>query len=262
MKNSLVFSIVACLAAGAGQSLSAAPQQVMVPAQVNVTTMTEWSQDNGKLLALLGTAMHIPAIMTMDSNQAELAHIAAILAAISTQSKIWSKFFSKVDKRFFAALSWDVPRFLAYVGTLPYDAINVLYPKYAQSTRLAKGDKIRALKREQLSLVGFELLCRIVALVAKINESDRDSSVAAALAHGLGDVVELYRLFRRYAVIGPVPGVNFAFDLNVHPVDEDGNDIELLDGMQAAVEQALAEAEVQEDDLIIEQAAVPVELIA
>jgi hypothetical protein len=242
MKKLGVLGFCVSLAATVQPSLTAV-QANLAHAHANVANMNEWSHDNSELLALIGTAMHVPAIMTMDSDRVEVAHVAAILAALPTQSKIWSKFFSKMDTRFFAALGWDVPRFLAYLGTTPYDVINVLYPKYAQTVRAAKGDKVRVLKREQLSLVAVELLCRVIALAARLNASDRNSSVVAALAHGLGDVVELHRLIRRYALTGPVPGVNFALELNVHPVDEDGNDVELFEGVQAAVDQALAEAE-------------------
>lgn len=178
--------------------------------------------DNLDVVRAIGTLLHLPYILTLDSQDPRAVQLAGFIAALPTSCKVGLKFFEKRHDRFFKLMLWDVPKFAAYSAATAYDVINVLNPEHMVGERERKGEVLGKLKFDQAANLAVEFLLRIISCVARYKAEDlasirgeRDLRLVAKLTSELADIVELWRLLSRYNTYSTVPGLDVALHFEV-----------------------------------------------
>lgn len=179
------------------------------------------SGKNRELLGILGALLHIPYIVTMDSEDARMVRLAGILAMLPTDLKVGLKLIEQSHGRFYKILLWDTPKFVTYLAAALYDGINVLNPEHMILERRQKGADLKVIKKDQAMILAFEVLLRILAFVAAYKAESAKPGVAAdldmfaSLISECADLTELWRLLIRYRTYTTMPGLDVALHVEV-----------------------------------------------
>ncbi len=163
------------------------------------------------LLEIGGALMHVPYILTLDSDDADHIAYAACPAALPTMVKIAGRFVAKKDAHFYEFLMWYLPMFTGYLSSLGYDFINI--KKDSEETikmrKKSLGDKKNIFKIHQAICLGLEVFLRIISYAEKMKTNPAPLP-AGGLPHTynslsldkcvvvVADLLELWRLLSRF----------------------------------------------------------------
>jgi hypothetical protein len=175
-----------------------------------------------ELLNILGALLHIPYIVTLDSNDARAVCLAGALATLPTSLKVCLKFVHKPqDERFYKIFFYDGLKFGSYLSAAAYDGVNFLNAEHMILERQQKGADLKLIKKDQAILLAFEILLRFFAYVAayKAESADvaagADLAMIASLISEAANLTELWRLLGRYQTYITTPGIDVVFHVDV-----------------------------------------------
>lgn len=173
-------------------------------------------------IATISPLLHIPYVMTLDSQDARVVRAAGVAAMASVVGTLCSQFFSKcsADEIKGKVFVWDAPKFLGYTVACTYDWLNVLSSEHMVLERLQKADQISDIKIKQAVNLAFEFLLRLVACIARYKadnnaQAQADLNTVGFLVEELADLVELYRLLARYKTYSTTPGLDVSLNIEI-----------------------------------------------
>jgi hypothetical protein len=159
------------------------------------------TSSRGAILQLIETLLHIPYIATIDSTDPTAIKISAALAfAGNTFRLIQQLLTSRQDVTVLRTLLTAAPKVLGYLLAAWYDMARM-----QQAECIAKDNKndaklLRQFNINQEALLLFEILLRVLVVVAAYTDSVRDSWVQWGVGQ-VADWVGLWRLISRYFTI-------------------------------------------------------------
>lgn len=222
MKSMFVGRVFSIVLVTLGWGFSSAGLKAPTPAPSTMERVKGSISDNLDVVRAIGTLLHLPYILTLDSQDPRAVQLAGLIAALPTSCKVGLKFFEKRHDRFFKLMLWDVPKFAAYSAATAYDVINVLNPDHMVLERERKGELLGKLKFDQAANLAVEFLLRVISCVARYKAEDlasvrgeRDLRLVAKLTTELADIVELWRLLSRYNTYSTVPGLDVSLHFEV-----------------------------------------------
>lgn len=178
------------------------------------------------LLAMVGPLLHVPYILTLDSDDSKKVRLAGLLAMLPTGAKVIYKSFEKCNGRFLTIVLPGVPKYLGYSVANLYDWINVTSPRHMILERQQKGDYLKRIKVEQGAYLAFEVLLRIISFFASYKADNAeypagrsDLKTVGALASEFADWIELWRLLGRYKTYSTTPGLDISCNVDIKHAD-------------------------------------------
>jgi len=184
-----------------GSVVGGEPMHLVEAPRVAHGAPTSSSSGRGALIQLIETLLHIPYIATIDSTDATAIRLSATLSFIGNDFRLIQQLLtSRQDVIALRMLLTAAPKVLGYLLAAWYDMARM-----QQAECIAKDNKndaklLRQFNINQEVLLLFEIILRILVVVAAYTDSIRDSWVQWGVGQ-VADWVGLWRLISRYFTI-------------------------------------------------------------
>lgn len=167
------------------------------------------NQPDNQLIKLAATFLHIPYILTLDSDDQRVARWAALCAALVTTSKVVDNLAQKHDLRLIQIMLWYLPKMELYMKGSVYDLFNTFRSDFMLEMRKNKSaELLSAVKTEQavnllaeIALRALSCWIRYSSLEDNLMNHNQRFDIIAFMAAEVADLLELWRLHGRLKTV-------------------------------------------------------------
>lgn len=154
-----------------------------------------------QLINMLRSLLHIPYIVTLDSQNSKTIASSALVSALATDSRLlYELLHEQKNTSLLKNILWNLPKACGYGASAVYE-----YGRFMKSTEIAEKNKVfekqlRSIKIQQTIQLILELCLRGFVYKVSLNSSDdgkTQKSMLRPIAE-IADIVELWRLLSRY----------------------------------------------------------------